>query len=773
MALLAAPKQTETRALTVEPLHQFSIPKEATHLSLAGETLRVVEISRHDRDRAETWEKFIHAVALGYSRYSADRLKREHLSQNGGKSTHLALVNEKGDVLGTLSIQRANGKGTEANEMFGSHADELHASLKKAWTGGYVEVKNLTALEGAIPSDKNTELQTKAIVLNALVLGAAKYIQKAEHFEEGRFGFVQVMAPRVATFVHMAGFSPVHIDIPARPEIAQTLTPYFQYFFHNSVFDKEKPLMPDAMIQLALESMHELSGQNVREFKRRAIHNPMGFEAELVRQFLSHAINHTIDIPEAFWITKELLAAGFTPQVYQADAAEVMRQAEDNLEVQMIPPADFEAVIALAESREQPVSIDSLRTPLYTLLTPSQLAEHVARGAEIIIIPPKSINRANFRSESNRYLKVVLPPATTIHGVSLSRERLLFIRIPDGIRIDTVNREVLQKLLLTHGLLRAIPYVFFSDFDPNMNKHLSIERRIWDYLNSKGTHFERLSNLRLAIAGQGTVGLAALQGLVNHGAGNIRVCEKPDERLDKHNVERIAGSTNHHIGLPKLAFTRELVQEAIPFVNLDIVPKAIETQEDADAFVQDQDIVVSALDSPEAMYLLHVAAKKRNIPLLLVTDVAKGSKVQVFDYREQSTPLFNDQVSSELLAILAQGGADRQSLNRLITELLGSRRTRFGNIPMIDLLTRLPRQSLQFFVNKLRGSLTSLAQDSTSASVTGVILETLIHEFANTGNLPKTDAVVIPEDAVRKDFKPFERLKIIRDLMAALRASRG
>jgi hypothetical protein len=757
--------------ITVGRPRHLVIPTEVTEVRFANSTLRVEEVD--ETQTPELWSKFIVSVASGYQRYNADKLKTDELNKDPLVTTHhYAIVDTNEQILATCSLQLSNGKGTELTRMFGDQSHVVHETLAATWPGGYGEVKNLTIL--ADHNDPKPSLKEQAILLNALLYTAASNFDKEADLTMREQGLVAVMAPFVAYFIRQAGVKPQELKLEPNQALIPEFIHYFQYFFGPKTF---KPIEEGGLLptEVANRIMEHCGIASIAQLEETALHNPDCPASRDIRIWLFRATRCDPVIPEAYWLTPERLAKAFVPKAYQLNAREVALQAIMNLD-SLLNTTNTETVFNQLEKKDAPLDIQSVtERPLYEVIRLDELvslvrtrkvpvsvipAEEKTVDGEKVAVKPKSV------LNDPRYIKVHLRPATNINGEPYYEERIILLRRPKGVHVNDLDQETLRKIMLVHTLLRALPNLASLDFKPV--KDIDWETQIWNYLDLVDTNFAKRADFSVAIAGQGTVGLAPIPGMLMHGFRKIRVCDLPNEIMDMHNIERILQSALSSLGMPKLVLSRAIAQNANPFVDFEIRAQGIYTYEDAFEFIGDSKLVVSALDNPKSMYFLHLAAKAKGIPLLLVTDIAGGAKVQSFNYPEAA--LFNGLVPDDILTRI-QNDAEG-AFEPFVAALIGSRKMKKGHIKLIDLIQGLPIQSLRFFANRLEGLIPNLAQDRNSAMVSAAAIELVIATYAETGKLPVQDAIVIPHDKYIEKGPVLARIKerivVLKRLVAGL-----
>jgi molybdopterin/thiamine biosynthesis adenylyltransferase len=156
---------------------------------------------------------------------------------------------------------------------------------------------------------------------------------------------------------------------------------------------------------------------------------------------------------------------------------------------------------------------------------------------------------------------------------------------------------------------------------------------------------QRLRTANILIAGCGSVGGAAVEPLVRMGAESLTLAE-PDG-YDLHNINRQSVRLQD-IGRNKAEVFRENMQDINPYASVAVEPHGI-TSENVERVVQQAAVVLDAVDVTtrpplRAKFLLHMAAKKYNKPVVAGYDVAGMQMLLVYDYRNPSIQVLNGRV---------------------------------------------------------------------------------------------------------------------------------
>lgn len=124
---------------------------------------------------------------------------------------------------------------------------------------------------------------------------------------------------------------------------------------------------------------------------------------------------------------------------------------------------------------------------------------------------------------------------------------------------------------------------------------------------------ERLGKARVAVVGAGGLGCPAALYLAAAGIGEIRLID-PD-LVERSNLNRQVLHRESDIGLPKVASAAEKLLAQNPGVAVSVRYAAID-RKNAEDLIGDADIVVDAVDTFTARYLLNRAALAQGIPLV-------------------------------------------------------------------------------------------------------------------------------------------------------------
>ncbi len=147
---------------------------------------------------------------------------------------------------------------------------------------------------------------------------------------------------------------------------------------------------------------------------------------------------------------------------------------------------------------------------------------------------------------------------------------------------------------------------------------------------------ERLSRLRVGVAGL-SVGHAAGHTLALEGlCGALRLADF--DAIDLSNLNRIP-ATVLDLGVNKAVVAARRIAELDPFVALSVVEDGV-TADGVGAFLDGLDVLIEEADSLDVKVLLREEARRRGIPVVMVTSDRGLLDVERFDL-EPDRPLFH------------------------------------------------------------------------------------------------------------------------------------
>ena len=139
----------------------------------------------------------------------------------------------------------------------------------------------------------------------------------------------------------------------------------------------------------------------------------------------------------------------------------------------------------------------------------------------------------------------------------------------------------------------------------------------------------KLRQARIGIAGMGGVGGAHLLTLSRLGIVRFNIADF--DEFDVHNINRQAGASMSHMGLPKIDIMARLAQDINPENDLRLFPQGVQP-DNVDEFLRDVDVYVDALDffALPARRLLFAKCREKGIPALTAAPLGMGTAFLYF-----------------------------------------------------------------------------------------------------------------------------------------------
>lgn len=138
-----------------------------------------------------------------------------------------------------------------------------------------------------------------------------------------------------------------------------------------------------------------------------------------------------------------------------------------------------------------------------------------------------------------------------------------------------------------------------------------------------------LRSKRIAIAGLGGVGGSHLLTLTRLGIGSFTIADF--DSFEIHNINRQAGAFASTLGQLKVDVLSRMASDINPALNLRAFVQGV-SQENLDAFLQDVDLYVDALDyfAMETRRRVFAACRRRGIPALTAAPLGMSTALLIF-----------------------------------------------------------------------------------------------------------------------------------------------
>lgn len=139
------------------------------------------------------------------------------------------------------------------------------------------------------------------------------------------------------------------------------------------------------------------------------------------------------------------------------------------------------------------------------------------------------------------------------------------------------------------------------------------------YTNASDNKFayqEKLKSTKVAIFGLGGVGYNILLNLAAMGVDSIKAVDF--DKVELSNLNRQIIYSESHIGKLKSIAAKERINEFLPNSNIEFVNKKINSAEDIEEIIKDQDIVIASIDQPrdEVIDWFNLACIRHRIPFI-------------------------------------------------------------------------------------------------------------------------------------------------------------
>ena len=140
---------------------------------------------------------------------------------------------------------------------------------------------------------------------------------------------------------------------------------------------------------------------------------------------------------------------------------------------------------------------------------------------------------------------------------------------------------------------------------------------------------EKLRRSCVAVAGCGGMGGFSAAQLVRLGVGRIKIADF--DSFKTHNLSRQCASTTANVGRHKAQVLGDYFREINPELRLEVLPEGVQL-ENAEKFVDGAEVVIDGIDytCPYNSIVLHRAARKRNLCILVPNAIGFGTNVVVF-----------------------------------------------------------------------------------------------------------------------------------------------
>lgn len=206
----------------------------------------------------------------------------------------------------------------------------------------------------------------------------------------------------------------------------------------------------------------------------------------------------------------------------------------------------------------------------------------------------------------------------------------------------------------TRRIVRVLPEADFIALRTNRNQH-------------KITAAEQslLAGKKIGIVGLSVGQSIALTLALERSCGQLRLADY--DTIDLSNLNRLRCGI-HDIGLPKTVVAARQIAELDPYLDVICFSEGY-TQDSADAFLEDLDVVVDECDSLDVKLRLREAARARGIPVLMNTSDRGMTDIERFDL-EPGRPLFHGRLKKNMRAEALAGLGTEEKIP-IVLDIIG------------------------------------------------------------------------------------------------------
>jgi len=144
---------------------------------------------------------------------------------------------------------------------------------------------------------------------------------------------------------------------------------------------------------------------------------------------------------------------------------------------------------------------------------------------------------------------------------------------------------------------------------------------------------KELLDARVLCIGAGGLGSPAIQYLAAAGVGTLGVAD--DDVVERSNLQRQVIHGNDDIGRPKAVSAKEFVAEQNPDIDVEVHETRV-TSDNAEALIDDYDVVVDGSDNFETRYLVNDACTLAGVPFSHGAILRFEGQMVTVDPREDS-----------------------------------------------------------------------------------------------------------------------------------------
>ena len=252
-----------------------------------------------------------------------------------------------------------------------------------------------------------------------------------------------------------------------------------------------------------------------------------------------------------------------------------------------------------------------------------------------------------------------------------------------------------------NALVHIVDDEQFQELRTSRNKNL---------INSKEQ--QKFRKLRVSIAGLSVGNSIAITTRILGGCQTMTLAD-PDV-LEVSNLNRIrCGITE--LGVKKVQIAKQQILEIDPYSQITSYEEGVR-DDNMEDFIRDTDVIIDEVDDLSIKVKIRLAARKKGIPVLMITDNNDGVLIDYYPYNKCSTtPLFHGIDDNEMNIFLTSKKINKEEMVKISSKIVGK-----DNISprMLDSL------------NEIGNTLTTWPQLGTAAIFAGVVASYLLRQIS-------------------------------------------
>ena len=146
---------------------------------------------------------------------------------------------------------------------------------------------------------------------------------------------------------------------------------------------------------------------------------------------------------------------------------------------------------------------------------------------------------------------------------------------------------------------------------------------------------DKLNNAHVLLIGAGGLGSSSALYLAAAGIGQITIID--DDRVSLSNLQRQILHTTDSIGTLKVDSAKKQLSALNPEININTVSQRL-TQDNAEKFISQADIVIDGSDNLETRYLVNDLCLQLKKPLVYAAVYQYEAQISTFDFTDNNSP---------------------------------------------------------------------------------------------------------------------------------------